>query len=69
MLDADTARLIQFGTVKVSAGDVIVEGFDAEGATCREVAALATLWAIGRLQQELTAILERPGGSNICIGG
>lgn len=47
---------------------VSVEGFSAEGGSCRDVAALAMVWAIGRLQQELMATLEKPGAGNVCIG-
>jgi hypothetical protein len=68
MLDAEEARLTEFGTVTIRPDGIVVEGFSAENGTCRDVAALATLWAIGRLQEELMKTLERPGGGNICVG-
>jgi len=34
---------------------------------CREVGAHALLWAIGEMQRELTALIEKPGGTgNVC---
>ena len=69
MLDTNPAKLTQFGTVTIEGGGrIYVEGFSAEGGSCRDVAALVVVWAIGRLQQELMATLEKPGGGNVCIG-
>jgi hypothetical protein len=67
MLDASPARLTEFGAVRVDAGSVLVEGFRAENGSCRDVAALGIVWAIGRLQQELMKTLERPGGGNVAV--
>lgn len=67
MLDKDPARLTQFGAVEITQNGITVSGFRAENGTCRDVAALAAVWAIGRLQEELMKCLERPGGGNICI--
>lgn len=67
MLDADEAKLTKTGTVTIG-GDsnchVVVEGFEGDGCSCRDVAALAMLWAIGELQRELMGTLERPGGGS-----
>lgn len=69
MLDADKAKLTQFGSVKVlSHGRIEVDGFEGDGCTCRDVAALAMLWAIGELQRDLMATLESPDGGNSVIG-
>jgi len=68
MLDTEEARLTRTGTVTINADGVFVEGFSAENGTCRDVAALAALWAIGELQRELMKTLEQPGGGKICIG-
>lgn len=68
MLDADPAALTKFGRVTIEAGRITVEDFDAQGATCRDVAALAVTWAIGQLSQELMRTLERPGNNNIVVG-
>lgn len=47
-------------------GRIELDGFDVDGAMCREVAAHALLWAIGELQKELTEIINQPGGTGIC---
>lgn len=67
MLDGNEARLTQTGTVTVSTEGrlrVVVEGFRGDGCSCRDVAALAMAWAIGELQRELVATLQRPGGGS-----
>lgn len=69
MLDADPARLTRNGTVTIPAkGMIMVEGFQGKGCTCRDVSALALVWAIGRLQHELLKTLEAPGGGDVGIG-
>ncbi len=67
MLDQDPVKLTQFGTVTITEGRVLVAGFEGDNATCRDIAALAAVWAIGKLQQELMLTMERPGASNICV--
>lgn len=67
MLDAEPARLTKTGTVTITNGRIDVAGFDADNGTCRDVAALAAVWAIGELQRELLKTLEKPGGGNIVI--
>lgn len=68
MLDADPAAITKPGTVTIDAdGLVIIAGFECDGATCRDVAALAMVWAIGKLQQELMLTLEAPGKGNSVI--
>lgn len=67
MLDANPARLYQNGTVTVTPTGITVAGFEGLNASCRDVAALAALWAIGELQRELMATLERPGGGKIGV--
>jgi hypothetical protein len=63
-LDATHSYLTKMGGVSIAAdGHVRVEGFDGDGCTCRDVATLALVWAIGVLQKELMAQIERPGGS------
>jgi hypothetical protein len=68
MLDADPAKLVKTGKVTIDATGVTVEGFKGENASCRDVAALAALWAIGELQRELLATMQRPGGGKIGVG-
>jgi hypothetical protein len=68
MLDAEPAFLTKHGKVTIDTGRIMIEGFDAHNGTCRDVAALAIVWAIGQLQHELMQTLERPGGGNVCVG-
>lgn len=68
MLDAKPAELVALGTVVVTPSGVTVHGFKGKGTSCRDVAALATAWAIGELQRELLATLEKPGGGRIGVG-
>jgi len=56
-------KLKQTGTILMHKGRIYLSGFEADGAMCREVAALGILWAIGELQAELTALIQRPGGT------
>lgn len=56
-------KLKKIGTITVNSGFVHVVGFDAKDCTCREVGALALLWAIGKLQRELAAMVDHPGGT------
>lgn len=59
MLDT---KLNKAGTVLMHDDRIYVEGFDADGCMCREVAIHAVTWAIGELQRELVALIEKPGG-------
>jgi hypothetical protein len=68
MLDADPAHLTQHGTVTIhSDGSITVAGFNGQGTTCRDVTALAAVWAIEHLTKELRGTLERPGGGRMRI--
>jgi len=58
-------KLYKTGTIKIEHGKIEIEDFGAKDAMCREVAALAMLWAIGELQKELTAVINQPGGTGI----
>lgn len=60
-------RLKTIGTLTMDENGMHAEGFEADGpAMCREVGALALMWAIGELQKELTEIIARPGGTGKC---
>lgn len=68
-LDAERMRLTKFGTVTidprpdpVNGIQVVISGFEAENASCRDLAAMAQIWAIGVLQRSLAGELEEPGG-------
>ena len=63
MLDANPARLIRHGRIVMDSERIEIDGFEGEGTSCRDVAALALCWAIAELQRELQATLERPGGT------
>lgn len=72
-LDADPCKLTKHGTVTIrpKRGDVcqiVVEGFEGSGTTCRDVAIQACAWAIGELQREMLRTIEVPGGGSIGIG-
>lgn len=56
-------HLRKTGTIRLDAKKIEIEGFRADDAMCREVAALALIWAIGRLQNELSALVRKPGGT------
>lgn len=71
--DANQVKLTKLGNVTVhpakSGGvQIVLEGFEGEGCSCRDVAVLACLWAIGELQREVLRTIERPGGGSIGIG-
>ena len=71
MLDANEAKITKTGTVTVDTDGqcrVWVEGFQGNNCSCRDVAALAMAWAIGELQRELVATLQRPGGGSCGVG-
>jgi hypothetical protein len=67
MLDADAAKITRVGEIIITKSGVLVRGFAGEGCSCRDVAALAAVWGIGRLQDELGKTLQKPGGGKICI--
>ena len=59
--------LTKTGVVTVEGHRTTVEGFEGYNTSCRDVAALALVWAIGVLQRELQATLEKPGGGNVVV--
>lgn len=67
MLDATPGSLSRTGTVTINRDRIAIEGFAADGATCRDVAALALVWAIQQLSHELQAVMERPGGGKSSV--
>lgn len=68
MLDRDEVHLTETGTITLAEDRINIDGFRAENGTCRDTAALAIVWAIGRLQLELTQTLEKPGGGISIVG-
>ncbi len=67
-LDAEHMRITDPGTVTISTSGIMVDYFDADGASCRDVAVMACAWAIGELQREMLECIEKPGGGKISIG-
>lgn len=67
MLDAHPARIVSPGTVTIAPdGLIVIADFKGDGCSCRDMAALAIVWAIGKLQEELMLLLEAPGkGSSV----
>jgi hypothetical protein len=71
-LDAFKTKLRKHGTVtifpeKEGLVQITVEGFEADNASCRDVAVLACLWAIGELQREVMLAVQEPGTNAIGI--
>ncbi|MHA6195556.1 hypothetical protein ACX3YG_14420 [Pseudomonas wadenswilerensis] len=60
-------RITCVGKVTIEAGRIMVEGFEAENASCRDIVVLAAAWALGELQREMLKTIERPGGGNLLI--
>jgi hypothetical protein len=69
MQSSDEIRITWPGRVIVEKGKIVVDGFTADNASCREVATMAAAWAIGELQREMLKNIERPGGGNIGVDG
>lgn len=67
MNNVDPIYLTQFGKVSITESGIEVGGFEANDASCREVAVMAAVWAIGELQRELLLTIQRPGGGNISV--
>ncbi len=62
--DAEDTQLTKIGKVIIDADGIRIEGFDTSGRqSCRETAILATCWALGQLQAEMMATMQRPGGN------
>lgn len=53
------------GKVTIENGRILVQGFDSENTSCRELVILAAAWALGELQREMLKTIERPGAGNI----
>lgn len=55
------AKLTKYGKLTISGKEMYAEGFRGnDGCSCRDVAALALIWAIGKLQRELALTLRAP---------
>lgn len=72
-LDAETSKLTKFGKVTIFPAkkgnvQIVVEDFEGKNCSCRDVAVLACVWAIGELQREVMRGIEEPGTNAIGIG-
>ncbi len=67
-LDEKHMRITDPGTVTISTNGIVVDYFDADGASCRDVAVMACAWAIGELQREMLNCIEKPESGKISIG-
>lgn len=66
--NVNPARLTKIGKLTISSSEIYAEGFGGNADTsCRDVAALTCVWAIGKLQRELARLLERPGKSHMGV--
>jgi len=63
----DEMKIRKSGRVSITRQGISVEGFEIKGAMCRDVAVMATAWAIGELQREMLKTIERPGGGKITV--
>lgn len=55
------ARLTKIGTLTISPNQMIADGFSGNNeCSCRDVAVLVLVWAIGELQEELAKTLRSP---------
>lgn len=68
-LDATESKILTRGTVRVDLAthDVIVEGFDGHGCTCRDIAVLAMIECIEVLSEQIRLTVQRPGGGNVVV--
>lgn len=55
------------GKVTIENGRILVQGFNSENTSCRELVILAAAWALGELQREMLKTIERPGAGSIFL--
>lgn len=60
-------KIRKTGRVTITKDGISVEGFDVDGAMCRDVAVMAAAWAIGELQREMLKTIAKPGGGEISV--
>lgn len=65
--NTELVSLDKIGKLTITENGVIAEGFDAPGASCRDIAALAAVWGISVLARELQVTMNEPGLSNISV--
>lgn len=67
-LDATHSRLTKVGRIVIEGGHVLVEGFDGDNCSCRDLAVLACMHGMEVLAQEARKTIEQPCGGQIGIG-
>ncbi|WP_409287501.1 hypothetical protein [Pseudomonas guariconensis] len=65
--DDDEMKITKTGRVTITKDGISVEGFEVEGAMCRDVAVMGAAWAIGELQREMLKTIAKPGGGKIGV--
>ncbi|MNO04588.1 hypothetical protein D3C81_2256760 [compost metagenome] len=60
-------HITRTGKVTIEAGRIVVQGFNSDNASCRELVILAAAWALGELQREMLKTIEQPGGGNLFL--
>lgn len=60
-------QIIEYGTVTISGGKILVSGFINDSCSCRELGISACDWAIKELQREMELLMAAPGGSDKII--
>lgn len=65
--NTELVKLDKIGTLTITANGISADGFEADGASCRDVAALAAAWGLQVLARELQATLNAPGISHISV--
>ncbi len=67
-LDAQESRLTRYGRIVIEGGEVVVEGFEGQNCSCRDIAVLAAAYGVLVLTEQMRATIQKPGGGRIGIG-
>lgn len=67
MSNVEPMKITKRGKVTITKDGISVDGFDADNASCRELAIMAAAWAIGELQREMLKTIQAPGGGKISV--
>lgn len=64
--NVDPVGLSEIGTLTISVNEMRAEGFEGNG-SCRDIVALACIWGIKKLTEELELVLQQPGAGEMSI--
>lgn len=67
MNNQEAMFITRTGKVTIENGRILVQGFNSENTSCRELVILAAAWALGELQREMLKTIERPGAGSIFL--